>query len=315
MKKIILDLDTGIDDALAILYALGSKECELIGITSSYGNVSVDTSIKNSLSILDLVGYSNVPVYRGSDCKLESDTYERREITKKIHGVDGVGDVNIPKSTRNAESKNAIDFLIDACEQYGNELTIVATSPLTNLAKAITKAPNSIKKVGKIVIMGGALTVTGNVTPYAEANIIEDPDAAKIVFESNLPIVMVGLDVTMRTLITLKETKILRKLNTKTSELISNMIDFYFCSYDGRLSGVYGCPLHDPLAVGIALHPELASTLAIDLTVETSDITKGRTIGLMSKLNHSSPSTEVCIQVDASKFIDLFMESLSNICK
>lgn len=315
MKKIILDLDTGIDDALAILYALGSNECELIGITSTYGNVSVDTSVENSLSILDLVGYSNVPVYRGSDCKLGSDTYERREITKKIHGVDGVGDVNIPKSTRNAESKNAIDFLIDSCEQYGNELTIVATSPLTNLAKAITKSPNSIKKVGKIVIMGGALTVTGNVTPYAEANIIEDPKAAKIVFESGLPIVMVGLDVTMRTLLTLNETKILRKLNTKTSELISNMIDFYFRSYDGRLAGVYGCPLHDPLAVGIALHPELASTLAIDLTVETSDITKGRTIGLMSKLNQPSPSTEVCIQVDASKFIDLFMESLSNICK
>lgn len=315
MKKIILDADTGIDDALAILYALGSNECELIGITSIYGNVSVDTSVENSLSILDLVEHQNIPVYKGSEAKLGSDTYERREITKKIHGHDGIGDVHIPKSTRSAESKNAVDFLIEACEEHGSELTIVATSPLTNLAKAFTKAPESIKKVGKIVIMGGALTVTGNVTPYAEANIIEDPNAAKTIFESGLPIVMVGLDVTMRTLITLNETKALRKLNTKNSELIADMIDFYFRSYEDFLSGVYGCPLHDPLAVGIALHPELASTLAIDLTVETSGASKGRTIGLMDKLNEGSPSTEVCVQVDESKFIELFMESLNNICK
>src|SRR5699024_11320989 len=106
-------------------------------------------------------------------------------------------------STRSAESKNAVDFLIEACEEHESELTIVATSHLTNLAKAFTKSPESIKKVGKIVIMAGALTVTGNVTPYAEANNIEDPNAATTIFESGLPIVMVGLDVTMRTLITL----------------------------------------------------------------------------------------------------------------
>src|SRR5699024_9949092 len=243
MKKIILDADTGIDDALAILYALGSNECELIGITSIYRNASVDTSVENSLSMLDIVKHQNIPVYKGSEAKLGSDTYERREITKKIHGHDGIGDVHIPKSTRSAESKNAVDFLIEACEEHGSELTIVATSPLTNLAKAFTKACNkaheSIKKVDNIVIMGVALTVTGNVTPYAEANIIEDPNAAKTIFESGLPIVMVGLDVTMRTLITLNETKALRKLNTKNSELIADMINFYFRSYEDFLSGVY----------------------------------------------------------------------------
>src|SRR5699024_7622797 len=186
MKKIILDADTGIDDALAILYALGSNECELIGITSIYGNVSVDTSVENSLSILDLVEHQTIPVYNGSEAKLGSDTYERREITAEIHGHDGIGAVHIRKSTRSADSENAVDCLIEASEEHGSELTSVATSPLTNLAKPFTKAPESMTKVGKVVILGGALTVTGNVTPYADANTIEDPNAAKTIFESGL---------------------------------------------------------------------------------------------------------------------------------
>src|SRR5699024_7611498 len=228
------------------------------------------------------------------------------------HGKNGIGDIQIETSAYKPEKETAVDYLIEAALKYGKELKLVCVGPLTNLAHAYKKNPEAFLQIEEIVIMGGALTVPGNVTSFAEANIIEDAVAAKTIFESNLPLKIVGLDVTMRTILTQKETEEWWKYNTNHSQAIAEMTDYYFKSYKEQL-GFDGCALHDPLAVGIALYPELAETLAIDLTVELKGPAKGRTIGNYEKLNQKNPSTEVCIQIDHTKFLSFFMEAIEKV--
>ena len=313
MKKIILDLDTGIDDALAILYTLGEKNADLLAITTTYGNVDLELATENSLSILDLANRPDIPVYKGAAHKLTEATFKRRTLTEEIHGLDGLGDADIPKSKRQAEKIDAVDYLIQAAERYEDELTIVTAGPLTNLANALAKNKTALHKVDRFIVMGGALTVPGNTTPFSEANIAEDPEAAEKVFTSGLPLEVVGLDVTMRTILTDTETEELRALNTDRAEWIAKMTNYYFDSYRERLPHVTGCALHDPLAVGVALYPELVKELPLALTVDTKEPTRGRIIGDMEKLNEENPKTKVALEVDDQRFLALFMESLKNV--
>lgn len=312
MQKIILDVDTGIDDALAILYAMGDEQAEVIGITTTYGNIDLNEATQNTLDILQLINTADIPVYKGFLHSLSDEKYIRREVTSRIHGKNGIGDIQIETSAYKPEKETAVDYLIEAALKYGKELKLVCVGPLTNLAHAYKKNPEAFLQIEEIVIMGGALTVPGNVTSFAEANIIEDAVAAKTIFESNLPLKIVGLDVTMRTILTQKETEEWWKYNTNHSQAIAEMTDYYFKSYKEQL-GFDGCALHDPLAVGIALYPELAETLAIDLTVELKGPAKGRTIGNYEKLNQKNPSTEVCIQIDHTKFLSFFMEAIEKV--
>ena len=314
LQKIILDVDTGIDDALSILYALGEENAKLIGVTTTFGNIDLEQAASNTLSILDLAGATNIPVYKGSSSSLSSEEYIRREVTTRIHGEDGIGDANIESSTRTTKEQNAVDFLVEAALEYGQELKLICVGPLTNLAKAYQKNSEALQNVAEIVIMGGALTVPGNATKFAEANIIEDEVAAKMILESDLPLKMVGLDVTMRTILTQAETDQWEEYDTEQSQAIVKMTQHYFQSYRDRL-GMLGCALHDPLAVGIALHPELAKTLALDLTVELEEPAKGLTIGDNKRIYHKKPTTGVCIQIDQEKFLAHFMHAMENVLK
>ena len=192
MTKLILDLDTGVDDALAIAYALGSPEVELIGITGTYGNVLLEQGVRNALAITELLGHPEVKVYKGIPHSEATDGFEVLEISKFIHGNNGIGDVDIPDSTREAETEPAVDFIIDAVKTYGKDLVYVPTGPMTNIAAAIRKAPEIKDEIGRIVLMGGALTVCGNVNCCVEANISQDPDAADYLFRSGAPATMVG---------------------------------------------------------------------------------------------------------------------------
>lgn len=309
MQKIILDVDTGIDDALAIIYTIGEEQADLVGITTTYGNIGVDEATQNTLDILHLINAPDIPVYKGALHSLSDKKYIRREVTSRIHGDNGVGNIQIELATNDHESQHAVDFLIDSALKYGKELKLICVGPLTNLAHAYKKNPDAFQQIGEIVIMGGALTVPGNVTNFAEANIIEDAIAAKMILESDLPVKIVGLDVTMRTFLTQKETEKWQNYETHRAQTIAEMTNYYFKSYKEQLD-FEGCPLHDPLAVGIALYPELAETLAIDLTVELKEPAKGRTIGNYKKLNQEDPSTEVSIQIDHDKFLFLFMKAM-----
>ena len=220
MKKMILDLDTGVDDALAISYALGSPEVELIGITGTYGNVLVEQGVRNALAVTDLLGHPEVKVYQGLPHSSTTDHFEVLPISAFIHGDNGIGDVEIPDSSRSVETESAVDFIIDAVKTYGKDLVYVPTGPMTNIEAALKKAPEIKDEIGQIVLMGGALTVPGNCNACMEANISQDPEAADYLFRSGAPTTMIGLDVTLQTLLTYKETQQWRDLGTKAGKFL-----------------------------------------------------------------------------------------------
>ena len=225
-RKLILDLDTGIDDALAIAYALGSPEAELIGITATYGNVLMDRSVRNSLAVLDILGASSVPVHPGLPHSSTTEDFSVQEISAFIHGRNGVGEVDIAPSPRSAEATGAVDFIIEASHRYGDELVYIPTGPLTNLAAALEKDPGLADRL-KVVLLGGALSVSGNVSPWAEANISQDPDAADAVLRSGIDATMIGLDVTLQTLLTREQTRRWRELGTPAGAFLADMTDYY----------------------------------------------------------------------------------------
>ena len=315
MTKLILDVDTGVDDALAIAYALGSPEVELIGITGTYGNVLLEQGVRNALAITDLLGHPEVKVYKGIPHSSTTDGFEVLEISKFIHGQNGIGDVDIPDSAREAETEPAVDFIIDAVKTYGKDLVYVPTGPMTNIAAAIRKAPEIKDEIGKIVLMGGALTVCGNVNACVEANISQDPDAADYLFRSGAPATMVGLDVTLQTLLTYKETQQWRDLGTKAGAFLADMTDFYIKAYETTSPHLGGCGLHDPLAVGVAVDPTLVTTLPINMQVDVEGPTRGRTIGDNTRLNDPVKTMQAAVGVDVPRFLDEFMTRITGLAR
>ena len=314
-RKLILDLDTGIDDTLAIAYALSSPEVELIGITGTYGNVLLEQGLRNDLAITDLLGHPEVPVYAGLPHASTRDGFDVQPISAFIHGRNGIGEAVIPDSTRTISEQSAVDFIIESADKYGSDLVIVPTGPQTNLAQAIHDAPRIVDEIGQVVLMGGALTVKGNVTPWSEANISQDPDAADNVFRSGIRATMVGLDVTLRTLLTTKETAVWRGLGNPAAIFLAQATDYYIKAYETTAPKLGGCGLHDPLAVGVAVDPTLVTTLPLNMTVDTEDPTRGRTIGDNDRLADLHPSMDVAIQVDAPRFLEEFMRRITGLVR
>lgn len=314
-KKLILDLDTGIDDALAIAYALGSPELELIAITSTYGNVTMDQSVRNALAVTGLLGHDNVLVYRGLAHAQCADSFSVQPVSAFIHGANGLGEIVIPDSQRREETEPAVDFIIDAAKTYGNDLVYVPTGPMTNIAAALRKAPEIKDLIGAIVLMGGALTVPGNVSAWSEANISQDPEAANDLFHSGARITMVGLDVTLRTLLTYDQTRQWRNLGTPSGRFLADMTDYYIRAYETTSPHLGGCGLHDPLAVGVAVDPTLVTTLPINMKVDLEGPTRGRTIGDETRLNNPRKTMQVAVGVDVPRFLDEFMTRITGLAR
>lgn len=313
--KLILDLDTGIDDALAIAYALGSPEVDLIGITGTYGNVTLQQGVRNALAVTELLGHPQIRVYPGPAHASTAETFAVSAGTRFIHGANGIGDVGIPDPTREAETESAVDFIIDAAKTYGRDLVYVPTGPMTNIAAALRKAPEIKDLIGRIVLMGGALTVGGNVSAWAEANIAQDPDAADQLFRSGAPATMVGLDVTLQTLLTRSETARWRSLGTAAGTFLADMTDYYITAYETTSPHLGGCGLHDPLAVATAIDPTLVTTLPINMQVDVDGPTRGRTIGDTTRLNDPVKTMRVAVGVDAPRFLHEFMARITALAR
>lgn len=312
-KKAILDLDTGIDDALALAYALGSPELEVIGVTGTYGNVLLDTGVANDLALLELFGSPDIPVYLGEPHASTRESFEVLEISAFIHGDNGIGEVELEPSTATPR-EGAVDFLIDSVKAYGEDLVIIATGPLTNLAAAAAKDADFIKN-STIVIMGGALSVPGNVSPWAEANINQDPDAANALFRSGADVTMVGLDVTLQTLLTKEHTAQWRELGTPAAIALAEMTNYYIKAYETTAPHLGGCGLHDPLAVGVAIDPSLVTLLPINLKVDVDGPTRGRTIGDEQRLNDANRTSRAAVAVDVDRFLSEFMRRIGTVAK
>ncbi|CAB0654618.1 nucleoside hydrolase [Corynebacterium diphtheriae] len=314
MKKIILDLDTGIDDALALAYTLGSPEIDLIGVTATYGNVLVETGVRNDLALLELFGRSDVPVFAGEPHALAKDGFEVLEISAFIHGKNGIGEAEVAEPVGVVQELSAVDFLIESVERYGDELIIVPTGAMTNIAAAMKKS-ETFARDAQIVFMGGALTVPGNVSQWAEANVNQDPEAADIMVRNAGDITMVGLDVTLQTLLTYAETATWRALGTPAGNFLADATDYYIKAYDTTAPHLGGCGLHDPLAVGVAIDPSLVTLLPINLKVDTEGPTRGRTIGDEVRLNDPHKNCKVAVGVDVDRFLKEFMERITRVAQ
>ena len=315
-RKMILDLDTGVDDALAIAYALADPEVDLIGIVSSYGNNLLDVCAENSLKLLELLGHTDILVFKGLPHSCTTDHFDVMQVSKDIHGDNGIGDVELPTPSRALEEQSGVDFYIEAAHKYGKDLIIIPTGPMTNLAAALKKDPEIADLIGNVTFMGGALTVEGNVTPVAEANINQDPKAADEVMKSNLPLTMVGLDVTLRTLLTKNETKQWRELGTASGKAFADITDFYIDAYYNLDIDKRGCALHDPLAVGVGVDPSFVSTISLFMKVVYQEGPYyGRTIGDNAKLNDPNPNVKVAVNVDKERYLKAFMDRLNKLFK
>lgn len=319
-RKLILDLDTGIDDTLAIAYALGSAgDADLIGITGTYGNVAVPLGVRNALAVLHLFGRDDVPVHPGVDHPYRYDESENGPWTPSagsvaVHGANGIGGAVLPDSPREPErAGSAVDFIIDAARTYGEDLVIVPTGAMTTMATVMRTAPDVKDSGARITLMGGALTVPGNVTPGAEANISQDPEAADELFRSGARLTMIGLDVTHQTALTRKGTAAWRALGTPAGDFLADMTDYYIDYYLANQPEVKGCGLHDPLAVAAALDPSLVSTIGVNLKVDLDGAFRGRTIADRAKLTDPDKTTQVAIGVDVPRFLERFMERVTTL--
>ncbi|WKD59097.1 nucleoside hydrolase [Corynebacterium caspium] len=309
--KVILDLDTGIDDALALAYTLGSPELELIGITCTFGNVLVADGAQNNLDLLELFQAPDIPVCLGLPHPQAATGFEVLKISEFIHGTNGIGDVELKPSARKLSEISAVDFLVAAAREHGDNLLVVATGPMTNLAAAIAKDPEFAQT--QMVIMGGAFGVPGNVNAWSEANISQDPEAANDLLSAANDLVMVGLDVTLQTLLTYEHTAKWRASGSRAGTYLADITDYYIKAYETTAPYLGGCGLHDPLAVGIAVDPSLATLLPHNLKVETSGPTRGRTIGNEKRLNDPIKNTKVAVGVDVQRFLKEFMERIGRV--
>ncbi|AZK48833.1 nucleoside hydrolase [Paenibacillus lentus] len=295
-----MDVDTGIDDALAIAYAAHSPELELVALTTCFGNIPVEEATRNTLFMLEKLGKS-VPVYEGAGAPLCGTL--KKHYARHIHGEDGLGNAWREEPLGHKSDIAASDYMIQQVKERPHEMTIIAVGPLTNLALAMEKAPEIVPLIGEVVVMGGAVTVPGNATPYGEANMVADPEAAAVVFASGVRLKLVGLDVTLQTLLSSDHLEMWRSAGHELGLWLAEMTEFYVDVYESLYPGIGGCGLHDPLAVGVAIDPSLVSCETMRVTVVTEGEAAGQTVGSYE----GEPRIEVCMKVDAERFLQHFL--------
>jgi inosine-uridine nucleoside N-ribohydrolase len=309
-KKVILDVDPGIDDALAILLASRSPELEILGITVVSGNVHVSKGAINALRTLEAIKAKDIPVYIGQDKPL----LRKLETAEWVHGSDGLGDANIPMPSKKP-IKGGVKFIIDTImDSKSNEITLIATGPLTNIAMALLLEPDLVKKIKELIIMGGAYGLTpygiGNVTQVSEFNVYTDPEAAKIVFESGIQLTAVGLDVTMdpQAILTKDKYEQLISFSSNTVRFATSIMKNFINRF-----GIF--QLHDPMAVIMAIDQSFFKTSKYHVTVITNnDITRGQTIverreWLPEELK-KPPNANIAYWVDGARLLQFFIERI-----
>jgi uridine nucleosidase len=305
--KIIFDTDPGIDDSMALLLALASPELEVVGVTTVFGNNSVDKLTLNALRILEVAGRSDIPVAQGAGTPLVRAYRGRGE---DVHGEDGLGNTNLPLPAGKALAESAAAFIVrTVCAQPG-EITLVAVGPLTNLALALKLEPRLPTLVKQVIVRGGAAHVPGNISPVAEANIYNDPEAANLVFSARWPLTMVGLDVTTRTVMTRAYFDSVLAVRNPRTEFLEQVTPFYFKFYAWlyKLDGVF---THDPSAIGYAIDPTLFQTENVPIYVETQGNCAGQTVPDPFRSYATGGEVTVCVGVDSERLLALFKERLT----
>ena len=314
-NQILLDCDTGIDDALAIL-DFTARGGELLGVGSVHGNVPAPVGARNTLRVLEIAGCDSVPVCVGAARPLAQPLMT----AENVHGRDGLGNTNQPDPQRALAPGSAAEQIVRLAHQRPGEFTLVAIGPLTNLAVALLLDPELPSLVEDVVIMGGAVEVPGNVTPYAEANIWHDPEAAQLVIEASWRVTLVTLDATMQALLTPADLQAIRSAGSQRARFAAAILDHYISVYQQWLPG-RTCPLHDPLALTLVLNPELATYRELPTLVELRGAqTRGTTVcDLRSDPAAVAPTpasgwrnVRYLDQLDVERFRALFVEGITS---
>lgn len=310
-RKIIIDTDPGQDDAVAILLALGSPEdVTVLGITVVGGNVPLDLTQKNARIICELAGRPDLKVFAGC----EGPKNRQLVTAEHVHGKTGLDGPVMPDPTMPLSPEHGVDFIIDTLRaEPAGSVTLCPLGPLTNIAAAFEKAPDIVKRVQEIVLMGGAYFEVGNITPAAEFNIYVDPEAADIVFKSGLPIVVMPLDVTHKALTTAPRVEAFRALGTKPGIMVAEWTDF-FERFDKEKYGSAGAPLHDPCVIAYLIKPDMFSGRYINVEIEvTSELTRGMTVADWWRVTDRAPNAMFMGDLDADAFFALLTERIARL--
>ena len=320
-RRVIIDTDPGVDDAMAILLALNSPELKVEALTVVPGNVEAAQGLENALKLVSLAGRCDVVVAGGAQHPLD-----QKLITAQFwHGKNGLAGVDLPAPKCKPDARFGPDLIIEMVHKYPHELTLIPVGPLTNIALAVSKDPGIAFLVKDIVIMGGSIT-GGNVNGAAEANIYNDPEAAQIVFNAGWTVTMIGSDVGERTLITRKDVTQLQASHRPESEFIGKLADFYLTR--SEKSGYQGAAMYDPLAVATVIDPTLVTLESMHVDVETrGEFTRGETVANRRGSDENNvlhgdhyeiegvvdlkPNARVCVGSDRDRFVRLFVERIT----
>ncbi len=314
-RKIIIDTDPGIDDAMAIYFALQASALDVIGLTTIFGNVTTELATVNALRILDIAGRSDIPVAPGASDPL---CHRFSGGAAFVHGDDGQGNTNRPLSARQPVSQHAAHFIVEQVMSQPGEITLVPIGPLTNLALALRLEPRIADNVRDVVLMGGNALGPGNATPAAEANIHNDPEAADVVLGASWPVTMVGLDVTHHVFMSADHLDRYAGMGHAMGEHIAAISPYYLNFYRER-NGLDGLYVHDSSAIAFLLAPELFTTANWPVRVDTTQsLGRGKTwpaLGDTARLDldpwRNRPKVSVCVDVDGPAVVQLELDTMS----
>lgn len=332
---LLLDVDTGIDDSLALLYACASPEAQIVGVTCVAGNIHARQVAENTRAVLELVGRDDVEVALGRETPLVREL----RVTPETHGPKGLGYAELPPPSRPLSDRHAVDLIIAAAHDRPGELLLVTLGPLTNLAMALLREPDLPRLLGRWVLMGGSYRSPGNTAPTTEWNIAVDPDAAKVCLSAfataleagaRRPLAL-GLDVTERAKFTPEHmTALARRAGSQPAETDSHDLDAsvasnsvvrfvadamrFYMEFHSRYDGFYGAFIHDPLALAAALDPTLIRTESVTVDVELGGtLTTGETVTDWRRIWNRPPNVDVAVEADAARFMERFVDRVGGL--
>ena len=316
VNKVIFDTDPGIDDAMALLFLKRAPGIEIVGVTSSFGNGTIETTTRNLLYLCQVFGI-DAPVAEGAAHSLAG---EAEPAADYVHGANGLGDVDIPDVPRTAlHEKTADAFIVDMVHRFPHQITLIAVARMTNLALALRRDPSIAGLVKQVIVMGGAFGFhghSGNVSPAAEANVYGDPQAADEVFGAPWPVTIVGLDVTQEAIMPPEMIERIGQHGGPEGRLLSEVASFYL-GFHKTVEDMDGMFTHDPSAVAYMMDPSLFTTRRGPIRVVTEGIAVGQTIQKPDRKKRTPPawqgrpSQTICIGVDAPRLLDLYYRTVT----
>jgi purine nucleosidase/pyrimidine-specific ribonucleoside hydrolase len=309
---VVLDCDPGHDDALAFVLAAASPELRLLAISTVFGNQTIDKTTLNARLICTIAGISQVPIAAGSAGPIagESRTSMRpRRVANAVHGSTGLDGVNLGAPAVPLHEGDAVSLLHRMIRDYPEPVTVIATGPLTNIARLIRDHPATVSNIKEIVCMGGSVD-RGNVTPYGEFNIVADPEAASMVLDSPVPVTFCGLNATHQVLVSPARVASMRKIGTRLANVCADLVTFFAQTYSD-IFNMSEPPLHDPVAVARVIDASIVKCVRVPVAIELDGAyTRGATVVDLHRVTGSEANALVAVHVDVDSFWAIMLDAI-----